>query len=321
MNVTLRQLKAFVLVAEHNSFTKAAEILTLTQSALSGLIKELEQNLDIKLFDRTTRKMHLSDAGQRLLPQAKRVLNEVAMLDEKVAGLKSLHQGHVRLAVSQQLAASAMPQFIAKFCAIYPNIQVTLVDCSIDEVVAQVENLQTDLGIAPERSYSDDVDAKILFESSFYLVLPKHHPLAKRKTVYWEDLLQERLITLNGPFIKSLQNQLPENISSHIFKSDFEVNFLSTALGMTRMGLGVTLCLLYAAEWVHQNGLVMRPLYKPVVERKFLLYTHKNRSLSPAAQAFYDFVSQNSHEFLTNMSDSNDNKVLPDFIQADITPS
>lgn len=304
MNVTLRQLKAFVLVAEYNSFTKAAEMLTLTQSALSGLIKELEQNLDIKLFDRTTRKMHLSDAGQRLLPQAKRVLNEVALLDEKVAGLKSLHQGHVRLAVSQQLAASAMPQFIAKFCAIYPNIQVTLVDCSIDDVVMQVENLATDLGIAPERGHSADVSAEVLFESSFYLVLPKCHPLAKRKMVYWEDLLQETLITLNGPFIKSLQNQLPTEISGRIFNSDYEVNFLSTALGMTRMGLGVTLCLLYAAEWVHQNGLVMRPLYKPVVERKFLLYTHKDRSLSPAALAFREFVIQNSHEFLTNISDS-----------------
>ncbi|MDO4250487.1 MAG: LysR family transcriptional regulator [Moraxella sp.] len=303
MNVTLRQLKAFVLVAEHNSFTKAAEILMLTQSALSGLIKELEQNLDIKLFDRTTRKMHLSDAGQRLLPQAKRVLNEVAVLGEKVEGLKSLHQGHVRLAVSQQLAAAAMPQFIAKFCETYPNIQVTLVDCSIDDVVHQVENLATDLGIAPERTYSEDVKAEVLFESSFYLVLPKHHPLASRKTVYWEDLLQEKLITLNGPFIKSLQNQLPADISSRIFNPDFEVNFLSTALGMTRMGLGVTLCLLYAAEWVHQNGLVMRPLYKPVVERKFLLYTHKNRSLSPAALAFQEFVTQNSHEFLTGINE------------------
>lgn len=301
MNITLRQLKAFVLVAEHNSFTKAAEILMLTQSALSGLIKELEQNLDIKLFDRTTRKMHLSDAGLRLLPQARRILNEVAVLGEQVSGLKSLHQGHVRLAVSQQLAASAMPQFIAKFCQNYPNIQVTLVDCSVDKVVAQVENLETDLGIAPEKSHSEDVQATILFESSFYLVLPKHHPLAKRKTVYWEDLLHEKLITLNGPFIQSLQNQLPEEISSRIFNPDFEVNYLSTALGMTRQGLGVTLCLLYAGDWVKQNGLVMRPLHKPVVERKFLLYTHKDRSLSPAALAFYDFVNQNSHEFLTTM--------------------
>lgn len=305
MNVTLRQLKAFVLVAEHNSFTKAAEILTLTQSALSGLIKELEQNLDIKLFDRTTRKMHLSDAGHRLLPQAKRILNEVALLDEKVASLKSLHQGHVRLAVSQQLAASAMPQFIAKFRETHPNIQVTLTDCSIDDVVASVENLQTDLGIAPERSYSDDVVSTVLFESPFYLVIPPTHPLATRETVYWEDLLGEKLITLNGPFIKSLQNQLPEDISSHIFNPDYEINFLSTALGMTRQGLGVTLCLLYAAEWVHQNGLIMRPLHSPIVERKFLLYTHKNRSLSPAALAFYDFVKENSKAFLTNMNEGN----------------
>lgn len=298
MNITLRQLKAFVLVAEHSSFTKAADILQLTQSALSGLIKELEQNMDVKLFDRTTRKLHLSDAGQRLLPQAKRVLNEVSVLDENVANLKSLHQGHIRLAVSQQLAASTMPKLIAKFCAEHPNIQVTLVDCSVDEVVTQVESLTTDLGIAPERDFGDDVEAKALFASSFYLVLPKSHPFAKRGSVTWEDLLHERLITLNGPFIKSLQNQLPEAISSRIFNPDFEVNFLSTALGMTRMGLGVTLCLLYAAEWVEQNGLTMRPLAKPVVERKFLLYTHKNRSLSPAALAFKAYLLANADEFL-----------------------
>lgn len=302
MNVTLRQLRAFVLVAEHNSFTKAAELLMLTQSALSGLIKELEQTLDIKLFDRTTRKMHLSDAGVRLLPQARRILNEVAVLGEKVDGLKSLQQGHIRLAVSQQLAASAMPQFIAKFCEQYPDIQVTLMDCSVDEVVSAVENLTIDLGIAPERRHSDDVEAHTLFESPFYLVLPKHHPLAKRKQIQWEDLLTEKLITLNGPFIKALQTELPAEISDRIFDPDYEVNFLSTALGMTKQGLGVTLCLLYTAEWVHQNGLIMRPLHNPVVERKFLLYTHKDRSLSPAAIAFQKFVLKNSHEFLTNMA-------------------
>ena len=239
MSVTLRQLKAFLLVAEQNSFTKAAETLCLTQSALSGLIKELEQNLGVKLFDRTTRKLHLSDAGMRLLPQARRVLNE---------------------------------------------------------------NLEADLGVAPERVHSDDLQAVVLFSSPFYLVLPATHPFAKKDVLRWTDLLNERLITLNGPFIKSLQNELPAQISSRIFNSEFEVNFLSTALGMTRMGLGVTLCLLYAAEWVEQNGLVMRPIADPVVERKFLLYTHKNRSLSPAALAFKEFLEQNAHEFLVSHS-------------------
>ncbi len=298
MSTTLRQLRAFVLVAEQNSFTKAAEILCLTQSALSGLIKELEQNLEVKLFDRTTRKLHLSDAGLRLLPQARRVLNEMSVLNEKVSSLKSLHQGHVRLAVSQQLSASSMPKLIAKFSELHPNIQVTLTDCSVDEVVEHIENLEADLGIAPERVFSSDLDAKVLFSSPFYLVLPATHPFAKKDVVRWQDLLNERLITLNGPFIQSLQNELPAQISGRIFNPDFEVNFLSTALGMTRMGLGVTLCLLYAAEWVEQNGLVMRPIADPVVERKFLLYMHKNRSLSPAALAFYDFMDKNAHEFV-----------------------
>ena len=302
MSVTLRQLKAFLLVAEQNSFTKAAETLCLTQSALSGLIKELEQNLGVKLFDRTTRKLHLSDAGMRLLPQARRVLNEMSVLNEKVNNLKSLHQGHVRLAVSQQLSASTMPKFVAKFCDIHPNIQVTLTDCSVDDVVEHIENLEADLGVAPERVHSDDLQAVVLFSSPFYLVLPATHPFAKKDVLRWTDLLNERLITLNGPFIKSLQNELPAQISSRIFNSEFEVNFLSTALGMTRMGLGVTLCLLYAAEWVEQNGLVMRPIADPVVERKFLLYTHKNRSLSPAALAFKECLEQNAHEFLVSHS-------------------
>lgn len=300
MSTTLRQLKAFVLVAEQNSFTKAAEALCLTQSALSGLIKELEQNLDVKLFDRTTRKLHLSDAGGRLLPQAKRVLNEMSVLNEKVANLKSLHQGHIHLAVSQQLSASTMPKFIAKFCELHPNIEVTLTDCSIDQVVEHIENLEADLGVAPERNYSDDLHADTLFSSPFYLVLPTSHPFAQKNELHWSDLLNERLITLNGPFIKGLQNELPVQISSRIFNPDFEINFLSTALGMTRMGLGVTLCLLYAAEWVEQNGLTMRPITDPVVERKFLLYTHKNRSLSPAALAFKEFLLNNAHEFLVS---------------------
>ena len=224
----------------------------------------------------------------------------MSVLNEKVANLKSLHQGHIHLAVSQQLSASTMPKFIAKFCELHPNIEVTLTDCSIDQVVEHIENLEADLGVAPERSYSDDLHADILFSSPFYLVLPTSHPFAKKNQLHWSDLLNERLITLNGPFIKGLQNELPVQISSRIFNPDFEINFLSTALGMTRMGLGVTLCLLYAAEWVEQNGLTMRSITEPIVERKFLLYTHKNRSLSPAALAFKEFLLNNAHEFLVS---------------------
>ena len=108
----------------------------------------------------------------------------------------------MRLAVSQQLSASTMPKFVASF-VIFTQIFVTLTDCSVDDVVEHIENLEADLGVAPERVHSDDLQAVVLFSSPFYLVLPATHPFAKKKDVLrWTDLLNERLITLNGPFIK-----------------------------------------------------------------------------------------------------------------------
>lgn len=99
MNVSLRQLRAFVMIADCRSFTKAGDELFLTQSSLSGLIKEMEKQLDVKLFDRTTRQIHLTDAGKRLLPHARRILDEVRLFDHQTQDLKDFYQGKIRLAV------------------------------------------------------------------------------------------------------------------------------------------------------------------------------------------------------------------------------
>lgn len=290
MNITLRQLKAFVAISEQKSFTKAARLLSLTQSALSGLIKELEQNLGVTLFDRTTRTLHLSDAGTRLLPQALRILNEVVVLNDTVTGLKNLSSGMVRVAASQQLSAALMPRLIHEFSGLYPDIQVTLVDTSVTNVVKAVQHLEVDLGVAPECMHGDDIVSSELFSSSFYLVMPPKHPLAQKPIIEWQELLNERLITLKGPFIQGLENELPREISERIFSPDYQINYLSTALNMTSEHLGVTLCLLYAHDWVEQHNLCLRPLASPVVSRKFLFYRHKHRILSPASAAFLDFL-------------------------------
>ena len=93
MNITLRQLRAFLAVHQTGSFTKAAEKLHLTQSALSGLIKELENNLDLKVFDRTTRQLQISENGKSLLPYISNVLNEMSSLTDEIESLKNLEKG------------------------------------------------------------------------------------------------------------------------------------------------------------------------------------------------------------------------------------
>lgn len=290
MNVSLRQLKAFVTIAETGSFTQAATALHLSQSALSGLIKDLESHWNVRLFDRTTRQLHVSVAGQRLLPSARRVLNELAALESEVDNTKNRHHGQVRLAVAQQLAASVMPRLLASFSHRYPDIRVTLIDCSVEQVLQHVQNVETDFGLGPDRDRHDDIESEFLFALPFYLALPPEHPLASGHTVAWQALLHEPLITLTGPFTERLATALPEELAMRILKPDFRVNFLSTALSMVQSGLGLTLCLPYAGDWVRQNGLVMRPLVTPHIERKFFLYHRKSRSLSPAADTLHRYL-------------------------------
>lgn len=295
MNISIRQLSAFVSVADNGSFTRASEQMHLTQSAVSGLIKELESSLGIVLFDRTTRQLSLSVVGHHLLPQARRILNEMQLFENEASSLTSLAQGQVRLAVSQ-FAASSMPAVIAQFAKAYPDISVSLLDCSAENVLEHIQNIEVDLGVGTERGFmdsEDDISADLLYQLPFCVVMPDNHALAQKTEVIWQDLVDTPLITLQGPFIEQVTAELDEEIASHIQQARYKVNFMSTALEMTRQGFGITLCLPYMPEvidWVSANGLQMRPLAQPVKMRRFFIYQRSSRALSPSSIAFKQFL-------------------------------
>ena len=295
MNISIRQLSAFISVADNGSFTRASEQMHLTQSAVSGLIKELESSLGIVLFARTTRQLSLSVVGHHLLPQARRILNEMQLFENEASSLTSLAQGQVRLAVSQ-FAASSMPAVIAQFAKAYPDISVSLLDCSAENVLEHIQNIEVDLGVGTERGFTepdDDISADLLYQLPFCVVMPDNHALAQKSEVIWQDLVDTPLITLQGPFIEQVTAELDEEIASHIQQARYKVNFMSTALEMTRQGFGITLCLPYMPEvidWVSANGLQMRPLAQPVKMRRFFIYQRSSRALSPASIAFKQFL-------------------------------
>lgn len=295
MNISIRQLSAFISVADNGSFTRASEQMHLTQSAVSGLIKELESSLGIVLFDRTTRQLSLSVVGHHLLPPARRILNEMQLFENEASSLTSLAQGQVRLAVSQ-FAASSMPAVIAQFAKAYPDISVSLLDCSAENVLEHIQNIEVDLGVGTERGFTepdDDISADLLYQLPFCVVMPDNHALAQKSEVIWQDLVDTPLITLQGPFIEQVTAELDEEIASHIQQARYKVNFMSTALEMTRQGFGITLCLPYMPEvidWVSANGLQMRPLAQPVKMRRFFIYQRSSRALSPASIAFKQFL-------------------------------
>lgn len=290
MNPTLRQMRAFVALAKTGNFTLAAQLLHLSQSALSGLIKELEAALGTRVVDRSTRKIALTDIGRELVPLFSQIIDD---LDGALANIEAhtrLKKGTVRIAAPQLMACTVLPRAIAAWQAEHPDVQVRLADCAVESVAARVLSGEADVGIAPEREPAPALDARLLFELPFALVFPKGHPLAQRERVTWQDLADYPFISLQGQFTERLLADMHGELREVTLKPAYEVAFMTTALAMVSSGLGVTVCLPYAEPLVSLYQLGMRELQAPRLTRRFFVHTRPQRTLSPAAEAFVAFL-------------------------------
>ncbi|SFC18956.1 LysR family transcriptional regulator [Massilia yuzhufengensis] len=290
MNPSLRQMRAFVALAKTGNFTLAAQALHVTQSALSGLIKELEQTLGAKVVDRSTRKALLTDIGKELYPLFSQMIDDLDGALANVADHTRLKKGIVRIAAPQLLACTLMPEAIAAYRAQYPDIDVRLGDTGVESVITRVLSGEADFGIGPQREPAPPLDARLLFEMPFALVFPKGHALETQPQVGWKDLTRYPFISLQGQFTERLLDDVHAALREIPVKPANEVTFMTTALAMVSAGLGVTVCLPYAAPLATLYGLVLRPLVDPVLSRRFFIYTRPGRSLSPAAERFIAFL-------------------------------
>lgn len=297
MKVTLRQLQAFLAVAHTGSFTQAAERLFVTQAALSSLVKELETGLGLRLFDRSTRRLRLSEMGETLYPQIEKILQDLESVVSEAGNLKALHRGKVRVAVPQLLACTLLPEVMAGFKSSHPGVQMRLVDCSVESVASRVLSGEVDLGVGPERQLSSDIERTELFTLPFMVALRPDHALAAKKQLRWADLSGQPLITLQGQFTERLVTDAGEAARGLQQDAFMQVTFMTSALALVRAGLGVALCMPYASLLVEQNGLLMRPLMAPQVRRSFWVFTRKGRSLSPAAEGFCDYLMGQLHNW------------------------
>lgn len=286
MNVTLRQLRAFCAVVESGSFTDAAAALFVTQSALSGLIRELETGLGQQVLHRSTRRVAVSEAGREFYPLARKVLQDLDGALETMADLQALKKGVVRLAVPQLLACTVLPEAMAGFAQAYPEVEVRLMDSLVEQVVARVHSAEVDFGVGPERHYGDDLVVQPLFALPFGAAFPPGHALEKPRTLRWEQLLQHPLIALQGEFTQRLRGDLQPHLHGATVGAVREVSFMTTAFALVQAGLGVTPCLPYAQPLIARYGLRWRRLESPRVQRKFFVLHRKDRALSTAAQAF-----------------------------------
>ncbi|MEG1281911.1 MAG: LysR family transcriptional regulator, partial [Comamonas sp.] len=172
MHVTLRQLQVFLSLADSHNFSQTGQMLGLTQSAVSRAMAELEGQLGVRLLDRTTREVLLSDAGELLARRVAPLLQELGDTLAEVADVGHAARGQVRVASSPTLSAALMPQCIAACNAQLPQVQLQLVDRLQQEVLAQVRNGDVHFGLVVEPPALDDLEHITLLHDPFVAVLP-----------------------------------------------------------------------------------------------------------------------------------------------------
>lgn len=287
---SLRQLRAFVTVYQLRKLSAAAEQLFITQSAVSVLIRQLEEGLGIRLFDRTTRSLQPTQAAQEALAVAERILRDLDSLGAGLQDLTGLRRGRVCVAITPTLAEILLPSVIRTFSARHPEIRVVIDDCAPDQFVPRIIGEQVDFGIGTPERAGVDVDAETLVRDHLSLVCTRDHPLASRKAVRWRDLEGLPLSTVRpGYGIRPLidLSAAKAGISLNVIN---EVAFLSTALWMTGCGVGVAVMPAAYVTYSRDPGLVAKTLTAPKVSRDISVVTKRGRSLSPAAQCFIDVL-------------------------------
>lgn len=237
MNVSLRQLRAFVAVADSESFTGAAQRLHVTQSALSLLIKDLETELRVRLLDRTTRNVRLSDVGTSFLPLVHGVLQDLERAIGRVADLRDLKRGVARIAAPQLMSLTLLPTVLATHRARHPGVQARIVECLMEQIEAKVVSGEADLGVGPERTVGPDIELVPLMKAAVMLVCPKRHPLATARRVTWKDVVAQPFVAQRGEYSARIERDLHAWSKELKLRPTDEVT-LTTALSLVSSGLG-----------------------------------------------------------------------------------
>lgn len=288
MNVSTRQLRAFVALVEARNFTRAAAACHLSQPAFSALIRQLEETLGARLFDRSTRHVAPTAEGTEFERAARRLLGEfdVALGDLRARAAKQ--RGRVSVALLPSLAADWLPDVLAPFRARHPGIELEVFDVLSEPCIERVKNGHADFALAATRADTPELRAEPFCSDEFHLVCPKDHPLARRRSVQPQDVAAYPFIHLSRT--SSVRQYIDAATLPATLPAVLEVDQLATVAGMVRAGLGVSVVPALALYQFHDHGLAVRRLRWPGLERHIYLVRRRDRGFSVAAQGFYEWV-------------------------------
>ncbi|WP_210486271.1 LysR family transcriptional regulator [Microvirga antarctica] len=291
--VSIKHLRAFLRLAHHRSFTRAAMDLHMSQPSLTMTIRQLEDIIGSSLFDRTTRNVILTPEGQDFVPIAERVVGDFDLAIQNIRVAASARKGRIGIALNHSVAIKVIPKVLESFLADHPGLHVQLRDGNSADVRRRVRRNEVDIGFGSKDEEDTDLDFRPLFRDRMGLLARSDHPLAaKQASLEWADLAGYDFVgltsdTATGRILDQIA-YLPPSVTA----PRYEVSTNPTLWALLESGIGITTAPAMSVENNPNPLLRFFPLSNPVAWRDVYLITRRGRILTPTANDIVRRVSK-----------------------------
>lgn len=287
---SVRQLRAFVAVYHAGQVSAAAEQLALTQPAVTVLLRELEDKLGLKLFDRSTRALRRTEAAVEAIAYAERALAELEGMVADMAELAGARRGRLRIAATSTVAQTLLPEALRRFGASHPALKVEIEDLAPGEFVETLLAGRVDFGVGTLEAAVPGLKETVFLEDALAAVALEGPDFAPGRPITWKQLAALPLVTVKpGYGVRRRIDAAAESAGVRL-RMVHEVSLLTTAVALAASGLGVAVVPASLLAGEDRRGLVARKLTRPAVPRNVAVIHKQERSLSPAAQAFAELL-------------------------------
>ena len=288
-HVNLKLLRTFFLVNKHASFRLAAEKSFRSPSAISAQIRQLEEQLGVALFHRTTRSVRLTDEGQQLMEFTLRANREIEEGLRKIRESADIRRGRVALSCSPTIAETRLAVVLAAFEKEYPGIEVYVREITSAALFESVRKREVDFGIGP-RIDTEEFEFETILEDPLYALVPRKYAVATRETITLAALTKMPLLVLNSA--TALRSMIEATmLERHLsFTTKYEFTQAQTLISMAEAGLGAAILPRVALPARMSASVRTLRITHPPMVRQVAVITSRGQHLSPAAARLVDLL-------------------------------
>ena len=277
--MTITQLHYVLAVAEFRNFTKAAEKVFVTQPTLSMQVQKFEEELGVQVFDRTKKPILLTEVGQKIVTQAKNIVNESIRINDIIDQQKGFIGGEFKLGIIPTVMPTLLPMFLNNFINKYPKVKLRIEEYHTQEIIDHLRNGTLDAAIAATPLEEDDILEQTLYYEPFVGYIPKHHNLQNKAYLQKDDISPDDVLLLEDGhcFKNNVLNLCQSDLSITESKFNLESGSFETLMKLSDEGLGMTLLpYLHSLNIEGEAKSNIKPFEKPQPAREVSLIYHKS---------------------------------------------